>query len=116
LETSESGKPLTKSQKAALDRAKEKLDKILNREPQSLDSIEDALREYGNAQRISNVASGMSIYRARIEEAFVPAVRYEMGKGNTKQAQRIIAIARVREWMTPDLQQLEQTLDATQSP
>jgi hypothetical protein len=111
-----SGKALTGRNQTSVTRAQQRAQSALNRNPQTLGTVKDALREYDRAQFVSNVASGMSILRAQIQEAFAAAARYEMSKGNVKGVREIIAIARSRDWLTPDLLQIEKGMDATQSP
>jgi serine/threonine protein kinase len=109
-------KPLSARNRTALERAMDRVETALKRDPQTLGSVKDALKEYDRAQSISNVASGMSILRGQIEEAFSAAAQYEISKTNLKQAREVIAIARSRSWLTPELLQIEKTMDATQSP
>jgi tetratricopeptide (TPR) repeat protein len=110
------GKALSARDRNNIQRAQQRAENALSRDPQTLGTIKDAVKEYGRIQLISNVAVGMSILRGQIEEAFAAAARYEMSKGNVKAVREIIAIARSRRWLTPDLLQIEKTMDATQSP
>jgi hypothetical protein len=116
LEGSEQGsKRLTRTKEVSLKRAMDRCEQALKRSPQTLDSVSDALKEYDKAQQVSSVASGLSILRTRIEEAFVMATQNETSSGNAKRAREIIAIARSRGWLTPDLLQVEQAMDGKPS-
>jgi hypothetical protein len=110
------GKALTTRDRNNIQRAQQRAENALSRDPQTLGTIKDAVNQYDRIQVISNVAVGMSILRGQIEEAFTAAARYETSKGNVKAVREIITIARSRSWLTPDLLQIEKTLDATQSP
>ena len=88
-------------------KANEALDKPLN-----LKALDTATGEFARAAKLVPEAPGLELLRDRITVAFAAATQAEWDSNDRKDAQRIIELAKRRQWFSPELEQWDATLKA----
>jgi hypothetical protein len=106
---------LTRRQQENLDRASRYIGKaheFLAKKPMNLRMAEAATDQYDKATAATPLAPGLPFLKERIIAEYAAAVRTELADEEKKRAQKMIAIARERGWLSPELEQLEEKINA----
>jgi hypothetical protein len=86
---------------------------LLDRKPFDMRAADAATKQYDLAETLVPMAPGLPTLKERLIEHYSIAVRTELSYKDSKRgvrAQRMIAYARKRNWMSTDLEELELTL------
>ncbi len=104
-------------QAAALDRANRHIQRayrFLERKPLDQKAADLATDEYDSAMAQMSMAPDLPALKERIMATYSEIVRAEIRSSDAKGAQRMLAYARKRKWMSAELEELE--LGLTQAP
>jgi serine/threonine protein kinase/tetratricopeptide (TPR) repeat protein len=82
----------------------------LDRKPLDFKAVDDATDQYDRALSTAPKAPGLPSLRERLIVAYPTAVQAVLDLRDTRRAQKLIGIARKRNWSSPELDQLEATL------
>ncbi|HKE96712.1 MAG TPA: hypothetical protein VKB34_20550, partial [Povalibacter sp.] len=104
---------LSRREATNLDRAAKYVAKsyeYLTRKPFDLRAADLATDQYDRAAQLAPMAPGLPSLRERLIAAYAEAVQTEIDAHDPRRALRMISLARKRNWMTPDLEQLEASI------
>ena len=90
---------------------------LLDKKPFDMRAADAATKQYDLAASLVPMAPGLPTLKERLIEYYSVAVRTELGAKDSKRnqrAERMIAYARKRNWMSTDLEELE--LSIKQAP
>jgi len=82
----------------------------LRREPLDFKAVDDATDQYDRALSTAPKAPGLPSLKERLIAAYPTAVQTVLDLHDTKRAQKLIGAAHKRNWSSPELEQLEMTL------
>jgi len=114
VESSPSGR--TRREAADLDKVSKYIARsyeLLGKKPFDMRAADAATKQYDLAASLVPMAPGLPTLKERLIEYYSVAVRTELGAKDSKRAQRaerMIAYARKRNWMSSDLEDLELTI------
>jgi len=94
-----------------IKRAEEDLD----RKPLDFKAVDDATDQYDRALSTAPKAPGLPSLKERLVATYPTAVQAVLDLHDTKRAQKLIGNARKRNWSSPELDQLETTLQSGSS-
>lgn len=106
---------LTRRQQENLDRAARYITKaheFLIRRPMNLRVADAATDQYDRATQATPLAPGLPFLKERIIAEYAVAVRTELAEKEKKRALKIISNARERGWLSAELEQLENQINA----
>jgi hypothetical protein len=83
---------------------------LLAKKPFDMKAADAATKQYDLAASLVPMAPGLPTLKERLIEYYSVAVRTELGAKDAKRAERMIAYARKRNWMSSDLEELELTI------
>jgi hypothetical protein len=79
----------------------------LQSQPLDQRAIDAAMSEYARAESLVAQAPGLDMLKDRIIVAFPAATRTELARDDSRRALKVVAAARERGWLTPELEMLE---------
>jgi hypothetical protein len=83
---------------------------LLERKPFDMRTADAATKQYDLAESLVPMAPGLPTLKERLIEHYSVAVQTELTAKDPKKAQRMIAYARKRNWMSSDLEELDLSL------
>lgn len=101
---------LSRREAARVERAARHVAKayeFLARQPYDLRAADAATDEYDRATSAVETAPGLPILKERLIASYPHAVQTELQENDTRNALRLISLARKRRWMSPELERLE---------
>jgi serine/threonine-protein kinase PpkA len=84
----------------------------LDRKPLDFKAVDDATDQYDRALSTAPKAPGLPSLKERLVAAYPAAVQTLLDLHDTKRARKLIANAHKRNWSSPELEQLETTLES----
>jgi serine/threonine-protein kinase PpkA len=102
-------------QQSALEKSEKAIAKAyeaLERKPLSYKAVDAAADQFDRAQKLAPEAPGLELLKDRIIVSFAAATQAEWDSNDRKDAQRIVDMAKQRQWLSTDLEQWEATLKA----
>jgi serine/threonine protein kinase len=88
----------------------------LGRKPLDFKAMDDATDQYDKALSTAPKAPGLPSLKERLIAAYPIAVQTELDLHDTKRAQKLIGTAHKHNWLSPELDQLEATLQGGSVP
>jgi hypothetical protein len=86
---------------------------LLDKKPFDMRAADAATKQYDLAETLVPMAPGLPTLKERLIEHYSVAVQTELNAKDPKRAQRMIAYARKRNWMSSDLEELDLSLKQT---
>ncbi|MBB6096045.1 serine/threonine protein kinase [Povalibacter uvarum] len=104
---------LTRRQAANLEKAARHVAKayeLIERKPYDIRAADAATDEYDRAASAVAMAPGLPLLKERLISSYPQAVRTELNDNDTRNALKMINLARKRKWLSPELEQMEASI------